>query len=163
MTKLSRKLLNPENFGQYVNNLWSVFTLFNSKEDIRTLFKDLFTHTEYKMLAKRLEIARRLLRKERYEDIQRGLNVTAHTITRVNNILNEKGNGLRQADKVLEEIEDKILKRQREITKNLENPFRARTKRQSLTGALLKGGLKLADQALMNRARKRSASKTLPE
>lgn len=161
MTKLSRRPIDPEKFGHYVNNLWSVFTLMNSKEDIRLLFKDLFTHTEYKMFTKRLEIARRLIRSERYEDIQRDLKVTAPTITRVNNILNERGEGLRKADMVLTELEKKYLQRQRERTKNLENPFRSRLRRSSLGGALLKAGLKLADQAIIRKAREHSARKSL--
>src|SRR6185369_1853668 len=101
MTKLSRKLLDPEKFGHYINNLWSAFTLMDTKEDIRLLFKDLFTHTEYKMFAKRLEIARRLLSQETYYDIQKAMNVTSHTVMRVNDRLSERGEGLRLAHKKL--------------------------------------------------------------
>lgn len=161
MTKLSRRAVDPEKFGHYVNNLWSVFTLMNSKEDIRLLFKDLFTHTEYKMFTKRLEIARRLLKGERYEDIEKDLKVTSHTVTRVNNVLNEKGDGLRKADAVLTDLEERYFKKQRDITKSLENPFRSRLQRRTLGGALLKAGLHLADQAIARRARERFASKNL--
>lgn len=161
MTKLSKKPIDPQKFGHYVNNLWSVFTLMDSKEDIRLLFKDLFTHTEYKMFTKRLEIARRLLRGERYEDIQEDLKVTTHTITRINNVLNEKGDGLRKADAVLTDLEEKYLKRQKDITRNLENPFLASLRRRTLGGALLKAGLNLADQAIIRRVRERSAKKKL--
>lgn len=85
MTKLSRRPL-PKEFGDYVNNLWSAFTLLDSKADIRLLFKDLFTHTEYKMFAKRLEIARRLEGNQTYEQIKTELGVTSGTISNVNNI-----------------------------------------------------------------------------
>jgi TrpR-related protein YerC/YecD len=162
MTKLSRKPIDPERFGHYVNNLWSAFTLLGSKEEIRLLFKDLFTHTEYKMFAKRLEIARRLLRGERYEDIERELSVTTHTISRVNNILNEKGEGLRRANEVLDKLEEKFLAQQRERTKNLENPFRAKVKRKTLGGALAKVGVEWADRAIINKLKERSARKSLP-
>ena len=124
MTKLSRRILDPKVFGHYVNNLWSAFTLMDSKEDIKLLFKDLFTHTEYKMFAKRLEIARRLFAKETYENIQKALNVTARTVTNINNILAEKGEGLRKAHEKLVSIEKDFLAMQRERTKNLENHFR---------------------------------------
>ena len=120
MTKLSRRILDPKVFGHYVNNLWSAFTLMDSKEDIKLLFKDLFTHTEYKMFAKRLEIARRLFAKETYENIQKALNVTARTVTNINNILAEKGEGLRKAHEKLVSIEKDFLAMQRERTKNLE-------------------------------------------
>src|SRR3989338_645414 len=162
MTKLSRKYIDPEKFGHYVNNLWSAFTLMDSKEDVRLLFKDLFTHTEYKMFAKRLEIARLLMEGERYEDIQLGLNVTAPTITRINNVLSEKGDGLRKACEVLKRLEEKYLKLQRQKIKHLENPLAARLSRKTLGGALLKVGLKAIDQKITQKLSERSASNELP-
>lgn len=109
MTKLSRRPVDPEKFGHYVNNLWSAFTLMDSKEDIRLLFKDLFTHTEYKMFAKRLEIARRLLESGSYLDIQKEMSVTANTVTRVSNVLSTKGDGLRKAHGKVEYAGRKIF------------------------------------------------------
>lgn len=160
MTKLSRKPI-PENFGHYVNNLWSAFTLMDSKGDIKLLFKDLFTHTEYKMFAKRLEIAKRLLDKQTYEIISRDLNVTSRTISSINNILNEKGEGLRKAYQKLEELEEKYLSKQRERTKNLENPFRQKVKRKTATGALLKAGLVALDKTISKKLKQRTAKKEL--
>jgi TrpR-related protein YerC/YecD len=163
MTKLSRKILDPEHFGRYINNLWSAFTLMESKEDIRLLFKDLFTHTEYKMFAKRLEIARRLMTGERYDDIKKQLNVTANTISRINNILNEKGDGLRKAHGKLEQLEEKYLAKQREHTKNLENPFRKKIKDHGKTvlGELLKGGIKELDKTILKKLKQRTAKRAL--
>src|SRR3990167_1277963 len=97
MTKLSRKYLDTDKLGLYVNNLWSAFTLVDSKEDVKLLFRDLFTHTEYKMLAKRLEIARRVLNGQGYDQIIKQLSVTERTIANINNILAEKGDGFRNA------------------------------------------------------------------
>ena len=162
MTKLSRKQIDPENFGHYVNNLWSVFTLLNSKEDIRLLFKDLFTHTEYKMFAKRLEIAYRLQSGERYEDIQNDLNVTAPTITRINNVLNEKGDGLRKACGVLQRLEEKRLKGEKQKIAYLSNPALAKLKRKTLGGALLKAGFKALDSGITQKLAERSVKKELP-
>src|SRR3989344_7900865 len=161
MTKLSRKQMDPEKFGHYVNNLWSAFTLMESKEVIRLLFKDLFTHTEYKMFAKRLEIARRLLEKESYEDIQKALSVTSNTVSRVNNILSEKGEGLRKAHEKLTWMENKYFARQREQNKNLENPFRAKIKAHSKTalGAMLKAGVKGLDRAISKKLKQITVKK----
>ena len=161
MTKLSRKFVDPEKFGHYVNNLWSAFTLMDSKEDIRSLFKDLFTHTEYKMFAKRLEIGRRLLRGELYSVIEKELSVTPSTIARVNNILSEKGEGLRKAHDKLDIIEEKYLNIQREKTKNLENPFRQKAKRTSLGLELLKVGVKELDKTISRKLKQRTAGKDL--
>lgn len=109
MTKLSRKKIDPENLGLYINNLWSAFTLMDSKEDVRLLFKDLFTHTEYKMFAKRLEIARRLMSGEKYKDIENDLKVTPTTITRISNLLQDQGVGLKKAHEKLSQLEHKTI------------------------------------------------------
>src|SRR5437870_5351177 len=107
MPKLSKRPIAPEKFGHYVNSLWSAFTLMDSKEDVRSLFRDLFTHTEYKMFAKRLEVARRLLHGDSYQTIEEELKVTAPTIAKINNTLAERGEGLRKAEKKLASLEDK--------------------------------------------------------
>lgn len=107
MTKLSKRQLTQKEFGQYINNLWSAFTLLDSKNDIRALFRDLFTHTEYKMFAKRLEIARRLLDGMTYEEIGDELKVTMHTISSVSNSLARNGDGYRRAHQELRRIEAK--------------------------------------------------------
>ncbi len=161
MTKLSRRHLDPINFGQYVNNLWSAFTLMDSKDDIKLLFKDLFTHTEYKMFTKRLEIARRLLEGQTYEQINKELNVTARTITGINNTLATAGNGLRKAHDKLNALEEKDLAKQKEITKNLENPFRQKTQRKTLGGTLLKVGLIALDKKISKKLKQRTAKKSL--
>lgn len=126
MTKISRIPVNPKDFGLYVHNLWLAFSLLDTKEDVRLLFRDLFTHTEYKMFAKRLEIAKRLLAGQNYESIKNDLKVTSTTIATVSNILAEKGEGFRKVAGKLEDIENKRQKWKIEQRKNLENPFRRR-------------------------------------
>ncbi len=164
MTKLSKKPVDPEKFGYYVNNLWSAFTLMDSKEDIKELFRDLFTHTEYKMFAKRLEIARRLLYRENYKDIQNALNVTSNTISRINNVLSEKGGGLRKAHKKLEQLEEKHREKQKETIKNLENPFRAKIRHhgQTVLGQAIKAGAIQLDKVISQKLKQRTARKNLP-
>lgn len=163
MTKISRKQVDPEKFGHYVNNLWSAFTLMDSKEDIRLLFKDLFTHTEYKMFAKRLEIGRRLLLGESYQSIQNDLKVTAGTVNRISNILTEKGMGLKKAHDKLSALEDKYLRKQREITKNLENPFRKKAQRKTLLGVALKAGVLQLDKVISRKIKQSTVKKQFPE
>lgn len=163
MTKLSKKQMDPEKFGNYVNNLWSAFTLMETKEDIRLLFKDLFTHTEYKMFAKRLEIARRLLLEHRYEDIEKELSVTANTISRINNVLYEKGSGYRKAHEKLQKLEEKYLQKQKDTTKNMSNPFRQKVlnRQKTVLGELVKGGIKELDKTISRKLKQRTAKKTL--
>lgn len=165
MTKLSKKPVDPEKFGHYVNNLWSAFTLMESKEDIRLLFKDLFTHTEYKMFAKRLEIARLLIQGENYRNIENNLKVTSGTVNKLSNILTEKGDGLRKAHHKLELLEEKYLNRQRERTKNLENPWRKRVKdhQKTVLNTLIKVGVKELDKTISRKLKQKTAKRRLAE
>ena len=155
--------MDPEKFGYYVNNLWSAFTLMDSKNDIRLLFKDLFTHTEYKMFAKRLEISRRLISGQTYEVIQRDTGVTSGTIMRINEILNVQGIGLRKANEKLDKLEEKYAKTHREQTKNRENPFRSKIKQnnQTLLGQIIKGSVQKLDTTISKKLKQQTASKKL--
>lgn len=161
MTKLSRRNNEIADFGHYINNLWSAFTLLDSKEQIRLLFKDLFTHTEYKMFAKRLEIARRLLLKNTYESIQKELKVTAQTVSKIGNILEEKGEGLRTAHKRLELMEKKWEMTQKKAARNLENPFLKRIKRKTVLGRIIKAGAVVLDSKVSKSLKQRTAHKEL--
>lgn len=161
MPKLSKKRLDPKVLGGYINNLWSAFVLMDSKQDIRLLFKDLFTHTEYKMFAKRLEIARRLFNGENYELITKNLGVTSGTISHINNVLSERGDGLRKAHTKLLSLENKLLEKQKEYQKNLENPFRRKTQRRTVIGALLKIGAQSLDKKLSKTLKQRTAKDNL--
>lgn len=161
MTKVSKKPIDPETFSHYVNNLWSAFILMDSKEDVRLLFKDLFTHTEYKMFAKRLEIARRLLEGYTYKSIQKDLNVTSNPVTRMNNVLNERGEGLRKVHIKLSEMEEGRRKKQKEYSDNLSNPFRLKAKRKTLGGALLKAGILALDKTISKKIKRQSVKKQL--
>lgn len=161
MTKLSKKYSDPANFGHYVNNLWSAFTLMDSKEDIRLLFKDLFTHTEYKMFAKRLEIARRLVASQSYEEIMKALNVTSHTITNINNILANKGEGLRKANDKLVDLERSYQRKRDERQALLERETRKKLSAETVLPNLLKAGVTGADRVIGKIIKQRSAKKEL--
>ena len=160
MTKLSRKYLDSDKFGQYINNLWSGFTLMDSKEDIKLLFKDLFTHTEYKMFAKRLEIARRLLDGQGYDQIIKQLNVTERTISSINNTLADKGGGFRKVHAKLSEIEDKRRRAETERINKLSQAFR-RPAGENVLGEIAMESLKFAGKKLTQFQKRRSAQRNL--
>lgn len=161
MTKLSKKPIDPSNFGHYVNNLWSAFTLMDTKDDIRLLFKDLFTHTEYKMFAKRLEIARRLLTGENYESIMRALNVTSRTITNINNLLMVQGDGLRKADSKLKELDRRYQDYRNKKQDRLENPLKRDYPGSKVLSQLIKVGAVALNKAVTKKIKKHSAQKDL--
>jgi uncharacterized protein YerC len=163
MTKLSRKPVDVEKFGYYVNNLWASFTLMDSKEQTRALFKDLFTNTEYKMFAKRLEIARRLLEGNLYVKIQKDLSVTPTTINSISNILKEKGEGFRNAHDKLSMLESKGLAKHRSMTKNLENPLLKKLKHKTILGQAIKLGISSLDGKISKHLKQRTSRRSLPE
>lgn len=157
MTKLSRFQLDPKDFGLYVNNLWSAFTLMDSKEDIRLLFKDLFTHTEYKMFAKRLEIARRLLHGQTYEEIMEALKVTSRTITTVNNILMTQGEGLRKADGKLQILNKQYERKLQERQKRIERRGRRKSPAETFLVDLVTEGVPEVSRLISRKFKQRSA------
>ncbi|MBI2607755.1 MAG: hypothetical protein HYW51_02935 [Candidatus Doudnabacteria bacterium] len=161
MTKLSRLHLDPEHFGHYVNNLWAAFTLMDSKEDIRLLFKDLFTHTEYKMFAKRLEIARRLLQGQTYEEIINALRVTSRTINNVSNILVIHGDGLRKVHSKLQDLEHKYQGKREERQAILERRVRRKAPAETFLANLVTEGVPAANRFIRKKLKQRSAKRTL--
>lgn len=148
--------------GHYINNSWSVFALLDSKDQVRLLFKDLLTPTESKMVAKRLEIALRLMGNQSYEEIREEVGVTDGTIAAISNTLVEKGDGFRVAFKKLKKLQENIQKQQDERIKNLENPFRRKVFRRTVLGTVIKVGLHKIDRTLSKRSKNQSAKKNLP-
>lgn len=154
--------MDPVNFGHYVNNLWSAFTLMDSKEDIKLLFKDIFTHTEYKMFAKRLEIARRLLKGESYENIMNELNVTSNTITKINNILANQGYGLRKADNKLSKLDNVYHKERQKRMAVLQGKAWPKYSGSDGLPLLVQAGAEIAGKVIKQTIKRRSATKNLP-
>ena len=161
MTKIAQRKIQPQQFGQYVNNLWSAFTLLESKQQIRLLFKDLLTPTEYTMLTKRLEIARRLLNNNSYEIISREVSVANNTICNVSKILTVNGDGLRLAHKQLSNLERKLQKQNQTMIKNLENPWLKKIHRKTLLGTAINTGVIILENKISRAVKKSSAKKHL--
>lgn len=107
MTKLSRKPVDPEHLGQFINNFWDVVALLGNKEEVKAFLKEVLTHTETRMVAKRLQIAKMLFEGYDYLTIGNFVKVTDQTIARVNNTLHIGGAGLRGAVGYLQELEGK--------------------------------------------------------
>jgi uncharacterized protein YerC len=161
MTKLSRKSLGDDKLGHLVNELWSAFTLMDSKEDIRLLFKDMFTHTEYKMLAKRLAIARLLLEDKNYDSIRESINVTPGTISHVSNILAAKGSGYRKAHLKLKGVEKKHHKKVVEHQDRLERRARRKMPAETFLADAFVAGAGAVKKSVSKKIKKLSASRKL--
>ena len=70
---------------------------------------------------------------------------------------------MRKAHEKLDWLEKKYLKKQREITKALENPFRAKLKRKTLLGVALSAGVKALDKKISRSIKNKTTVKLLPE
>lgn len=111
MPKLSRISPDPRHMGIFIDNFWNAITLIEDKEEAKSFLKDLLTHTETKMFAKRIQIAKMLLQGYDYRAIRNHVKVTSGTIAQVNNLLHTRGDGLKQIVSRLLEIESKREKK----------------------------------------------------
>lgn len=123
MTKISRIKVDPKHLGLFINNFWSLVTLLENKDQVRGFLKDLLTHTEMKMFAKRIQIAKMLLEGYDYQNIRSHVKVSDPTIAKISNLLSISGEGLRTAINYLQKIEADIEKEKMRITPNLKKQY----------------------------------------
>lgn len=123
MTKISRIKIDPKHLGFFLNNFWNLITLLEDKEQVKDFLKNLLTHTEMKMLAKRIQIAKMLLEGYNYRDIRNYVKVTDPTISKISNILATGGEGLKSAIGYLQKIEKDIEKERMRISPSLKKKY----------------------------------------
>lgn len=105
MTKISRLTIDPKDMGLFISNFWVTITLLEDKEEVKNFLKDLLSHTEMKMLAKRLQIAKMLLSGYNYVLIKNYVKVTDQTIAKINNLIHSDSGGFEKAINLLTEYE----------------------------------------------------------
>lgn len=123
MTKVSRIRIDSKRLGVFINNFWSLITLLENKDQVAHFLKDLLTHTEMKMLAKRIQIAKMLIEGYSYQTIKGFVKVTDPTIAKINNKLEAGGEGLKTAILYLQKIEKEIDKERMRATPNLKKKY----------------------------------------
>lgn len=123
MTKVSRVIIDPRHFDLFLNNFWNLITLLENKEEVKKFLKDVLTHTEMKMLVKRIQIAKMLVEGYSYRDIRNYVKVTDETISKISNILGIGGEGLKIAIEHLQKIEKKMEKERTRITPNFKKKY----------------------------------------
>lgn len=160
MTKLSKRPLGPDKLNYFINNLWNAFTLMESKQEVRELIKDLFTHTEYKMIAKRLEIARRLIDGDNYDDIKTAVKVTEKPIANMSNTLANNGTGLKNAYRKLKNLEQKYQQKRSMHQDYIERRVRPKIGR-TILGDMIKFGAVETKKAIYRGIKKSSTKNQL--
>jgi TrpR-related protein YerC/YecD len=83
MSKVNPRVLDPKSKMRYLDLLWTSIAQLETREEVKQFFKDLLSESESIMLARRIEVAKRLLEGESYEKINADLKVGSDTIARV--------------------------------------------------------------------------------
>ena len=113
MPKLSPRPIDPENMNYFLDDLWSAITTLSSKDQIKFFLKELLTHTEQKMLAKRFQSALMLVAGYNYQTIKKHLKVSEQTIARMANQLSERGQTIAKTAQEIIRIKAHKLEKQR--------------------------------------------------
>lgn len=87
------KTISKNEKNKLLNELWSLVTLLETKEEIENFFRDLLSETEAVMLARRIRIARLLLEGKSYEDIRNIMNASHITIAGIHRWLQGRDQG----------------------------------------------------------------------
>lgn len=110
MPKVSRISVDKKKMDRFYDDFWSAVALLETKKEVREFLFDLLTHTERKMLAKRLQIAMMLLEGYDYQAIRENIKVTDGTIARINNWLKTGATGLIRVTRELIGLKKEVKK-----------------------------------------------------
>lgn len=97
MTKVSVRKLHPIKAQEIEKEFWEIVADLKTSREAELFFRDLLTHTERKMMVKRLRIAKMLTTHAKYREISEEVKVTPNTIAKINNWLDTFGDGYRLA------------------------------------------------------------------
>lgn len=91
------KYLNPKYKEEILVDLCRTIASIKNANEAAELIKDIFTENESEVIAKRVEIARLLLKNQTFDQISEKLKTSKGTISRVALWLREGGQGLRKS------------------------------------------------------------------
>lgn len=123
MTKVPRIRVDSKHPGFFINNFWSVITLLENKDQVASFFKDLLTHTEMEMFAKRIQIAKMLMEGYDYRAIRNYARVSDAAIATINNKLQIDGEWIKSAIMYFKQVENTIEKERLKIVPDLKKQY----------------------------------------
>lgn len=109
MPRKQPKTLSHEERTKLLDELWTMIALLESREEVKNFFKDLLSETEALMLARRIQIAKLLLRGVGYDEIKEKLNTGYSTIAGVHRWLQSGSGGY---EKVMPRLEKELERRE---------------------------------------------------
>ncbi len=109
MTKVNPRNLDSNSKMKYLDLLWTSIAQLETRDEVKNFFKDLLSESEAVMLARRIEIAKRLLEGELYGQISSEMKVGSDTIAKVQNWLISGFGGYEKAVKGFKkELDDRF-------------------------------------------------------
>lgn len=120
MPRIKPKQLQKEEYHKLLDELYSIITLLETKEEVKNFFKDLLSAGEAVMLARRIQIAKMLMAGLSYEEIRESLGTGLATISSVQRWIDSGWGGYLKA---LKNLEKKVREKEVESSKYLNSPF----------------------------------------
>ncbi|MCK4891339.1 MAG: hypothetical protein KAS78_01590 [Candidatus Pacebacteria bacterium] len=97
MSRVNPRALDSNSKMKYLDLLWTSIAQLETREETKHFFKDLLSESEAIMLARRIEVAKRLIEGESYGKIAIDLKVGTDTISRVQQWLTSGYGGYEKA------------------------------------------------------------------
>lgn len=89
------------------NNIVTVLSEMDSREDVLNFLKDLMTPKEMKEFSNRFKVAEMLNDKKSYIEIEKQTGMSSTTVARVSKFLNSENKGYKNALSILKSVSDK--------------------------------------------------------
>lgn len=83
MSRVNPRAVDSKDKMKYLDLLWTSIAQLETRDETKQFFKDLLSESEAIMLARRIEVAKRLLDGESYEKIVADLHVGMETVSKV--------------------------------------------------------------------------------
>lgn len=97
MSRVNARTVEPKAKMKYLDLLWTSVAQLETREEVKLFFKDLLSESEAIMLARRIEIAKRLLEGNSYNEIIQNLRVGKDTVNKVQRWLTSGFGGYEKA------------------------------------------------------------------
>ena len=111
MSRKKPSKVPPRERQQLLREFWTTVSLLDSVDEIQCFFKDMFSETEAIMFARRLKIAKLLLRGKSYDVIQKDMKISSATIASVHAWLDGGFGGYIRG---VQKLETELRKQQRQ-------------------------------------------------
>jgi len=122
-SKIKYHQLNDLDRRKCFSDFYYMITLLKGSDEIVNFLKDILTPSEVVMISRRIQIAKRLIRGDTYDDIINNLKVGKTTINKVDRWLNNGFNGYKNAIKKYNKAKEGRQKKELAYNENIHGTF----------------------------------------